>query len=363
MSDSFGTLFRVTTFGESHGPGIGCVIDGCPPGLPITVEDFREDLQRRATGRSRHVSQRKEPDAVEILSGVFEGRTTGTALALFIRNADQRSKDYADIAAKFRPGHADLSYQLKYGLRDHRGGGRSSARETAARVMAATLAKKFLSSVSNIRIRSWLSRLGPFTPAQIDLDQVEHNDFCWPDVQQVATIEAYMDGLRKSGDSVGGRVSVIAEGMPAGLGQPLYGKLDSELAAALMGINAVKAVEIGDGVEVCSQRGSEHRDELDGSGYLSNHAGGVLGGISTGQPLLCHVSIKPTSSIRLPGRTLEQTPAGLAETEVITKGRHDPCVALRAPVICEAMVALVLADLYLRDRAQCGNVVRSGLTC
>lgn len=359
MSDSFGTLFRVTTFGESHGPALGCVIEGCPPGLALSPDDFRVDLERRATGRSRHVSQRREADEVEILSGVFEGRTTGTALCLLIRNTDQRSKDYADIAGSFRPGHADWTYHVKYGHRDYRGGGRSSARETAARVMAAVVAKKVLARDTAIRIRGYLSQLGPHVPATVDFDQVEQNDLGWADATQVAELESYMDRLRKSGDSVGGRVTVIAEGVPAGLGQPLYGKLDAELAAALMGVNAVKAVEIGDGVAVAAQHGTTHRDAMDRSGFLSNHAGGILGGISTGQPVVCHVAIKPTSSLRLPGRGLSRTAdGGYAEAEIITKGRHDPCVAIRAPVICEAMVALVLTDLLLRDRAQCGGVLR-----
>ena len=360
MSDSFGTLFRVTTFGESHGPALGCVIEGCPPGLDVAAEDFHEDLERRATGRSRHVSQRREADEVEILSGVYQGRTTGTALALLIRNTDQRSKDYSDIASKFRPGHADFSYQAKYGHRDPRGGGRSSARETAARVMAATVAKKFLAMVSNIRIESWLSQLGPHTPNRIDPLAALDNPLNWPDPEQVPELERWMDALRKSGDSSGGKVTVVAHGVPLGLGQPLYGKLDAELAAALMGVNAVKAVEIGDGVAVCAQRGTQHRDEMDASGFLSNHAGGVLGGISTGQSVICHVSIKPTSSLRLPGRSLGLNPddGSLQETSVITTGRHDPCVAIRAPVICEAMVALVLTDLWLRDQAQCGRVDR-----
>lgn len=360
MSDSFGTLLRVTTFGESHGPALGCVIEGCPPGLSLSEDDFRADLARRATGSSRHVSQRRETDAVEILSGVYAGHTTGTALALLIRNTDARSKDYGAIARQFRPGHADFSYQAKYGIRDHRGGGRSSARETAARVMAGVVAKKLLERHTRIRLHSWLSQLGPHRPRHIDPAAALDNPLNWPDPTQVAELEAWMDGLRKSGDSVGGRVTVLAEGMPPGLGQPLYGKLDGELAAALMSVNAVKAVEIGDGVDVGAQLGTQHRDLMTAQGFASNHAGGVLGGISTGQPLLCHVAIKPTSSLRLPATSLGLSEDGLSlqPVEVVTTGRHDPCVAIRAPVICEAMVALVLADLWLRDRAQCGDVDR-----
>jgi chorismate synthase len=360
MSDQFGKLFQVSTFGESHGPAIGCLIDGCPPGIELNTDDFQEDLQRRATGRSRHTSQRRELDQVEILSGVFDGRTTGTALALLIRNGDQRSGDYDDIAKAFRPGHADYTYQQKYGLRDHRGGGRSSARETAARVMAATVAKKVLAIESQIQVESCLSGLGPYVPGTMNFAESRNNDLNWPDGAQLAELEAFMDGLRKSGDSIGGRVSVAVRNVPPGLGEPVYGKLDADLASALMGINAVKAVEIGDGVAVVQQRGSEHRDEMSaesaGVVFHSNHSGGILGGISTGQDLLCHVSIKPTSSIRVPGRTLD---ADGRARELITKGRHDPCVAIRAPVICEAMVALVLLDHILRDRAQCGRVPRA----
>jgi len=355
MSDTFGKLLSVTTFGESHGPGVGCVIDGCPPGLALCPEDFELDLYRRATGRSRHTSQRREADQVEILSGVYDGRTTGTALAMLIRNGDQKSADYDDIAQIYRPGHADFTYQLKYGLRDHRGGGRSSARETAARVMAGVVAKKVLAQVAPINIESYLSELGPYTPRQIVPGAALDNPLNWPDPEQVAELEAYMDGLRKSGDSVGGRITVIARGVPAGLGEPVYGKLDAELAYALMGINAVKAVEIGDGVSVARQRGTEHRDERAPEGFLSNHSGGILGGIATGQDVICHIAIKPTSSLRIPGFSVDLHGAPV---EVVTKGRHDPCVALRAPVICEAMVALVLADQWLRDLAQCGRVPR-----
>lgn len=361
--NTFGQRFAVTTFGESHGPAIGCVIDGCPPGIAIEAVDFEQDLMRRATGRTRHTSQRREVDAVEIASGVFEGRTTGTPIMLLIRNGDQNSKDYGAIASSFRPGHADYTYQQKYGVRDYRGGGRSSARETAARVAAAVLAKRYLRMHFDIEIRAYLSQCGafvaPVTISDVDWAVVESTPLFWPVAAQLPELEAYLDGLRKSGDSVGGRVSVVAKNVPVGLGEPLYGKLDGDLAAALMGINAVKAVEIGDGVAVAGQRGSEHRDEMRASGFQSNHAGGILGGISTGQDLLAHVSIKPTSSILIPGQSLKLDENGAyVETEVITKGRHDPCVAIRAPAIVEAMVALVLMDHVLRDRSQNADVKR-----
>ena len=363
-------MFSVTTFGESHGVGIGCVIDGCPPGIAIAPSDFENDLERRATGRTRHTSQRSEADLVEILSGVFEGKTTGTPIALLIRNTDAKSKDYGDIATSFRPGHADYTYQMKYGHRDYRGGGRSSARETTARVAAAVLAKRYLGSLFNIKVRAFLSQCGAIKAdanfseadyATVDWSAVESTPLFWPNSAQLPELEAYLDGLRKSGDSVGGRVSVIAENVPVGLGEPLYGKLDGDLAAALMGINAVKAVEIGDGVAVCAQRGSEHRDEMTPNGFLSNHAGGILGGISTGQSVIAHVSIKPTSSILVPGLTVRfgELPNEFAATELVTKGRHDPCVAIRAPAIVEAMVALVLMDHVLRDRAQNFGVQRT----
>jgi chorismate synthase len=351
-ANSFGKLLTVTTFGESHGPAIGCIIDGCPPGIAIAPEDFRADLSRRATGRSRFVSQRRESDEVEILSGVHEGRTTGTPIALLIRNTDARSKDYAQVSQTFRPGHADYTYWHKYGLRDPRGGGRSSARETTVRVAAAVIAKRWLAG-QGIRVQGWISAIGDCVPARIDLGAVEDNPLFWPDRGTLPEVEAFLDGLRKSGDSIGARVSVVAEGVPAGLGEPLYGKLDGDLAAALMGINAVKAVEIGDGVEVIRQRGSEHRDEMTPGGFLSNHAGGILGGISSGQPVIAHVAIKPTSSILVPGRSVNL--AG-EPVEVVTRGRHDPCVGIRAVPIVEAMLALVLMDHLLRHRAQCGDV-------
>ncbi len=361
-------MFSLTTFGESHGPGIGCVIDGCPPGILIASADFDADLERRATGRTRHTSQRNEADQVEILSGVFEGKTTGTPITLLIRNTDAKSKDYGDIANSYRPGHADYTYQMKYGHRDYRGGGRSSARETAARVAAAVIAKRYLHMHFNIQVRAFLSQCGALKAdalwssadwKNIDWPSVEASPLFWPNSAQLPELEAYLDGLRKSGDSVGGRVSVIADNVPVGLGEPLYGKLDGDLAAALMGINAVKAVEIGDGVAVCAQRGSEHRDEMTPDGFLSNHSGGILGGISTGQSLIAHVSIKPTSSILVPGLSVRSdAPDHFVATELITKGRHDPCVAIRAPAIVEAMVALVLIDHVLRDRAQNFGVAR-----
>jgi chorismate synthase len=351
--NTFGHLLRVTTFGESHGPAIGCVIDGCPPGLAIAPEDFTADLERRATGRSRHTSQRREADEVEILSGVYEGRTTGTPIALLIRNVDARSKDYRAIAEQFRPGHADYTYWQKYGTRDPRGGGRSSARETTMRVAAGVIAKRWLAERYGVRVQGHLSQLGEIVPARFIAGDIESNPFFWPCAAQVPELEAYMDVLRKSGDSVGARVDVIADGLPPGWGEPVYGKLDGELAAALMSINAVKGVEIGDGFASVAQKGSVHRDLMGPEGFASNHAGGVLGGISTGQPLHCSVAFKPTSSLRLPADTLD---VHGSPVEVITTGRHDPCVGIRATPICEAMVALVLMDQALRHRAQCGDV-------
>ena len=351
--NTFGTLFTLTTFGESHGPAIGGVIDGCPPGLALAPEDFVNDLRRRATGTSRHTSQRHEADEVEILSGVFEGRTTGTPIALLIRNTDAKSKDYAAIASQFRPGHADYTYWHKYGVRDPRGGGRSSARETAVRVAAAVVAKKWLAEKFGIAIRGHVSQIGDLVPRAFDADAIEGNPFFWPDAAQVAELEAYFDALRKSGDSVGARIDVVADNVPPGWGEPVYGKLDAELASAMMSINAVKGVEIGAGFAAVAQKGTQHRDEMTPEGFLSNHAGGILGGISTGQPIRVSVAFKPTSSLRLPGRTVDVD--GNA-CEVITTGRHDPCVGLRATPICEAMLALVLMDQALRHRAQCGEV-------
>ncbi len=353
MSNSFGKLLTVTTFGESHGPAIGCVVDGCPPGLAIAAADFRADLDRRATGKSRYTSQRREDDEVEILSGVYEGRTTGTPIALLVRNVDQRSKDYGNILDTFRPGHADYTYWQKYGLRDPRGGGRSSARETTMRVTAAVIAKKWLAERFGIRVRGHLAQIGDVVPRAFDWTAVEQNPFFWPDAAMVEELEAYVNALRKSGDSVGARVTVVADGVPAGWGEPIYGKLDGDLAAALMSINAVKGVEIGDGFAAVVQKGSEHRDEITRDGFISNHAGGILGGISSGQAVIASISLKPTSSILIPGRSVNL--AG-EPVEVVTKGRHDPCVGIRATPIAEAMVALVLMDHALRHRAQCGDV-------
>jgi len=358
-SNSFGKLFAVTTFGESHGPAIGCVIDGCPPGLALAPDEFAHDLKRRATGRSRHTSQRHESDQVEILSGVYEGRTTGAPIGLLVRNTDAKSKDYADLVDTFRPGHADYTYLKKYGIRDPRGGGRSSARETTMRVAAAVVAKKWLHERHGIVVRGHLASLGPLAPRAFDWAAVEENAFFWPDASMVPELESFMDALRKSGDSVGARIDVEATNVPPGLGEPVYGKLDAELASALMGINAVKGVEIGAGFAAVAQRGSEHRDEMTPAGFLSNHAGGILGGISTGQPVRVSIALKPTSSIRLPGRSVNL--AG-EPVEVVTKGRHDPCVGIRATPIAEAMVALVLIDHVLRHRAQCGDVADAGPT-
>jgi chorismate synthase len=349
----FGRIFSVTTFGESHGPAIGCVIDGVPPGIAIAEDDFVADLERRATGRSRHTSQRREEDRVEILSGVYQGRTTGTALALLIRNTDARSKDYANIVEQFRPGHADYTYWQKYGIRDPRGGGRSSARETTMRVAAAVLAKKWLREHHGIEVRGHMAQLGELAPRRFDWAAVEANPFFWPDAEMVPELEAFMDALRKSGDSIGARVNAVASNVPPGWGEPIYGKLDGELAAAMMSINAVKGVEIGAGFAAVTQRGSEHRDLMMPDGFVSNHAGGILGGISTGQDIVVSVAIKPTSSLRLPGASVDVHGNAV---EVVTTGRHDPCVGIRATPIVEAMLALTLIDHALRHRAQCGDV-------
>ncbi len=357
MSDNrFGKLFTVTTFGESHGPAIGCVIDGCPPGLAIDAAEFAADLARRATGKSRHTSQRREEDTVEILSGVYQGLTTGTPIALLIRNTDARSKDYDAIAAQFRPGHADYTYHHKYGIRDPRGGGRSSARETTMRVAAGVVAKKWLAEKYGIAVHACVNQVGTLravTPDAIDWSVVESNPFFWPDAAQVPELEALLDATRKSGDSLGARVLTVATGVPVGWGQPVYGKLDAELGAAMLSINAVKGVEFGAGFAAVEQPGSVHRDLIGADGFHSNHAGGILGGISSGQDITCQVAFKPTSSLRLPGDSLD---AEGRPVEVVTTGRHDPCVGLRAPPICEAMMALTLMDLALRHRAQCGDV-------
>jgi chorismate synthase len=353
--NSIGHLFTVTSFGESHGPGIGCVVDGCPPGLALCEADIQGDLDRRKPGTSRHVTQRRESDTVEILSGVFEGRTTGTPIALLIRNEDQRSKDYGNIAETFRPGHADYTYTQKYGFRDYRGGGRSSARETAVRVAAGAIAKKWLHEKYGTVIRAYLAQLGPIEVPFKAWEElaVEGNAFFAPDASFLPRLESYMDDLRKEGDSVGARINVVADNVPVGLGEPVYDRLDADLAYALMGINAVKGVEIGAGFACVAQKGTEHRDELTPAGFLSNHAGGVLGGISTGQAITASIAIKPTSSIRLPGRSINLAGEPI---EVVTHGRHDPCVGIRATPIAEAMVALVLMDHALRHRAQCADV-------
>ena len=351
--NTFGKLFTVTSFGESHGPALGCIVDGCPPGLDLTEADLQRDLDRRKPGKSRHTTQRREADTVRILSGVFEGRTTGTPIGLLIENTDQRSKDYSKIMDRFRPGHADYTYQQKYGIRDYRGGGRSSARETAMRVAAGAIAKKYLQTHMGILIRGFLSALGPNKPRSFDWAAVEQNPFFFPDAGIVAELEAYMDDLRKSGDSVGAKVTVIASGVPPGLGEPVFDRLDAEIAHALMSINAVKGIEIGAGFACVEQKGTEHRDQITPEGFLSNHAGGILGGISSGQDIVAHLALKPTSSIRLPGKTVNLEGRAV---EIVTHGRHDPCVGIRATPIAEAMLAIVLMDHYLRQRAQNSGV-------
>ncbi len=351
--NTFGKLFTVTSFGESHGAALGCIIDGCPPGLELSEADMQRDLDRRKPGTSRHTTQRREADEVKILSGVFEGKTTGTPIGLMIKNTDQRSKDYSKISEQFRPAHADYTYMHKYGVRDYRGGGRSSARETAMRVAAGAVARKFLEQRLGIRIRGYLSQLGPIKAEKLDWDQVHQNPFFCPDADKVAEMEAYMDALRKEGDSIGARINVVAEGVPPGLGEPIFDRLDADLAHALMSINAVKGVEIGAGFDCIEQKGTEHRDEMTPEGFLSNNAGGVLGGISSGQPIVASIALKPTSSLRLPGRSID---VHGNPCEVITTGRHDPCVGIRATPIAEAMMAIVLMDHYLRHRGQNGDV-------
>jgi chorismate synthase len=351
--NSFGTLFVVTTFGESHGRALGCIVDGCPPGLPLEEADIQGDLDRRRPGRSRHTTQRNEPDQVQILSGVFEGRTTGTPIGLLIENKDQRSKDYGDIKDKFRPGHADYTYQQKYGIRDYRGGGRSSARETTMRVAAGAIARKYLHERLGVQIRGYLSQLGPIELGASDLGAVDDNPFFCADPSRIAELETFMDELRERGDSIGAKISVLASSMPVGLGEPVFDKLEADLARGLMSINAVKGVEIGAGFTAVEQRGSQHRDEMSGTGFSKNDAGGTLGGISSGQDLLASIALKPTSSVSVPGKTIDKSGK---ETEIVTKGRHDPCVGLRATPIAEAMVALVIMDHYLRNRAQNADV-------
>ena len=347
--NTFGKLFTVTTFGESHGPALGAIVDGCPPGLELAEADLQHDLDRRRPGRSRHTTQRREPDQVCILSGVFEGRTTGTPIGLLIENMDQRSKDYGEIMDRFRPGHADYTYHQKYGVRDYRGGGRSSARETALRVAAGAVARKYLRERYGVNIRGYLAQLGPIRPARLVWEEVDNNPFFCPDPDWVPELERFMDALRKSGDSIGARVTVVASGVPAGWGEPVFDRLDADIAHALMSINAVKGVEIGAGFASVEQRGTEHRDELTPEGFLSNHAGGVLGGISSGQEVVASIALKPTSSLRLPGRTVDIRGEPV---EVVTQGRHDPCVGIRATPIAEAMLALVLMDHALRHRGQ-----------
>ncbi len=347
--NSIGTLFVVSTFGESHGPALGCIVDGCPPGLPLTPDIIQRELDRRRPGQSRFTTQRREADEVQILSGVFDGKTTGTAIGLLIWNNDQRERDYSKLKDSFRPGHADYTYQQKYGHRDYRGGGRSSARETAMRVAAGAIAKHYLNIKYGITIRGYLCQLGEIKPQQFAWDEVENNAFFWPDKQQIKQLEQTVEELRRQGDSIGAKVQVEASGVPAGLGEPVFAKLDGDIAHAMMGINAVKAVEIGDGVDVVSQKGSQHRDEITPDGFLSNHAGGTLGGISSGQDIIVKCALKPASSIRIPARSIN---IHGEPVDVVTTGRHDPCVGIRAVPIAEAMLAIVLMDHVLRHRGQ-----------
>jgi chorismate synthase len=351
--DTFGLLFTVTTFGESHGAAMGCVVDGCPPGLQLSEADIQHDLDRRRPGRSRHVTQRQEPDQVKILSGVFEGQTTGTSIGLLVENVDQRSGDYSKIKDSFRPGHADYTYQQKYGIRDYRGGGRASARETVMRVAAGAIARKYLREQLGVEIRGYLAEIGPFELAATDLAHVDENPFFCADPSMLAQLNTYMDELRAAGDSIGARINIIASRVPVGLGEPVFDKLEADLAHGLMSINAVKGVEFGDGFKVVRQRGSEHRDELTPDGFKKNSSGGTLGGISSGQDILASIALKPTSSIQVPGTTVDKQGHAM---EIVTTGRHDPCVGLRATPIAEAMIALTLMDHYLRHRAQNANV-------
>jgi chorismate synthase len=350
--NSFGQLFTVTTFGESHGMALGAIVDGCPPGLELTEEDIQPDLDRRKPGQSKYTTQRKEGDRVRILSGVFEGRTTGTPIGLLVENEDQKSKDYGAIKDIFRPAHADYTYQNKYGIRDYRGGGRSSARETTMRVAAGAIAKKYLKEQNGISIQGYLSAIGHIRPEPIDLNIVNENAFFCPDSSKLDEIAQLIDDMRRQGDSIGAEVSVLAKGVPLGLGEPVFSRLDADLASALMGINAVKGVEVGDGMAVSSQRGTEHRDEMTPNGFTSNHAGGILGGISSGQDIMLKMALKPTSSLTTPGQSID---VHGNPVEVVTKGRHDPCVGIRATPIGEAMVALVLMDHLLRHRGQMGS--------
>lgn len=351
--NSFGKLFEVTTFGESHGLALGCIVDGCPPGMELSEADIQVDLDRRRPGRNRHTTQRNEPDQVKILSGVFEGKTTGTPIGLIVENTDQRSRDYGDIKDKFRPGHADYTYQQKYGIRDYRGGGRSSARETTMRVAAGAIARKYLRERLGIGIHGYVAQLGPIELSAGDLSIVNDNPFFCADPDRLDELETFMDELREQGDSIGAKISVLASNVPPGLGEPVFDKLGADLARGLMSINAVKGVELGAGFAAVTQRGSEHRDEMGADGFSKNDAGGTLGGISSGQDILASIALKPTSSISVPGKTIDKSGK---ETEIVTKGRHDPCVGLRATPIAEAMVALVLMDHYLRNRAQNADV-------
>lgn len=352
--NTIGTLFTVTSFGESHGPALGCIVDGCPPGLSLCEADLQHDLDRRKPGTSRFTTQRREADQVKILSGVFEGKTTGTPIGLLIENTDQRSKDYSDIMDRFRPGHADYTYTQKYGFRDYRGGGRASARETAMRVAAGAIAKKYLAEKLGVTVRGYLSQLGPIAVEKVDWDLIETNPFFCPDADKIPEMEKYIDALRKEGNSIGAKITVTASGIPAGLGEPIFDRLDADIARAMMGINAVKGVEIGAGFESVVQKGTEHRDEITPQGFLSNNAGGVLGGISTGQDILVHIAFKPTSSIIIPGKTVNLQGESV---EVVTKGRHDPCVGIRGTPIAEAMLAIVLLDHLLRHRGQNADVI------
>lgn len=346
----------MTSFGESHGPAIGAVVDGCPPGIPLSVDDLQPDLDRRKPGQSKYTTQRRESDTVEILSGVFEGKTTGTPIGLLIRNEDQRSKDYSKIAQTFRPGHADYTYFKKYGIRDYRGGGRSSARETAMRVAAGAIAKKFLRLEYGTAIHACVTQIGHIQASQLDWTQVENNPFFFPDPSCIPELETFLDQLRRDGDSIGARLMVQASHMPVGLGEPIFDRLDADIAKAMMSINAVKAVELGSGFDCVTQRGSEHRDNIEPQGFASNHSGGTLGGISSGQDLSVSIALKPTSSIRVPGPTVNQQGE---QAEIVTTGRHDPCVGIRAVAIAEAMMALVLADHALRHRGQNADVTTS----
>lgn len=352
--NTLGQVFRVTTFGESHGLALGCIVDGCPPGLAISEADIQQELDRRKPGTSKFTTARREPDQVKILSGVFEGVTTGTPIGLLIENTDQRSQDYSKIADTFRPAHADYSYLQKYGVRDYRGGGRSSARETAMRVAAGAIAKKYLRERLGVEVRGYLSQLGPVKIDQVDWSIIDSNPFFCPDANKIAEMEAYMTALKKTGDSIGAKITIVAHGVPVGLGEPVFDRLDADLAHALMSINAVKGVEIGDGFAVVEQKGTEHRDEMSPEqGFHSNHAGGIVGGITTGQDIVAHIALKPTSSVTIPGQSINRQGESV---EMITKGRHDPCVGIRATPIAEAQMAIVLLDHFMRHRAQNADV-------